>query len=397
MKTMNLRLRIALFFIILVLGTTVALMTAETTGLALADLSNVSVDTLIRDADNTTLFATMDGAGIYRSSDAGYSWQRVSTGPAGEDVQALAVHPGNALSLYAATVNAQGQGSLWHSNDGGGQWDSLPIELPASVADGQPLINVLALDADTADVIYIGTEGHGMYRVDLTTGQSELLGDDTTTDLYVRDLDLGTAGRVYAVTTEGLVIVDGSTVQMLENLPDTPVSLAVDPTNPMRLYAGTVAYGVFVSTDGGRTWQDLNIGFGWQPGIILNVPAVAVDKDKPQHLAVATAYGVGSQLVGDGIYESFNGGQHWVKIAENQDVVDQLVIQGGGVYAATTQGLVRYGNPLPAASISSSLHLQSLTNPTGIQLLILTLTAGLAAWVLLGQFTGKSPQNQSAA
>ena len=397
MKTMNMRLRIALFFIILILGTTVALMTAETTGLALADLSNVSVDTLIHDADNSALFAMMDGAGIYRSSDAGYSWQRISSGPSEEDVQALTVHPDNAMSLYAVTVNDQGQASLWHSEDGGQHWSSVPFELSADKADAQPLINVLALDADTADIIYAGTEGHGIYRIDLQTGQTELLGDKSTADLYVRDLDVGATGRIYAVTTEGLVIVEGTTVQVLENLPDTPVSLAVDPTNPMRLYAGTVAYGAFVSNDGGRTWQDLNTGFGWQPGLILRVPAIAVDKDKPQHLAVATAYGVGSQLVGDGIYESFNGGQHWVKIAENQDVVDQLVIQGGGVYAATTQGLVRYGNPLPVASITSSLHLQSLTNPTGIQLLILTLTAGLAAWVLLGQFIGKSHQKQSAA
>lgn len=397
MKMMNLRLRIALFFTILILGTTIALMTAETTGLALSDLSNVSVDMLIRDAENTALFATMDGAGIYRSSDAGYSWQRVSTGPSDEDVQALAVHPDNALSLYAATVNNHGQGSLWHSEDGGQHWASIPFALPADESDAQPMINTLALDANTTDIIYVGTEGHGTYRVELTTGQSELLGDASTADLYVRDLALGATGRIYAVTTEGLVMIEGATVQMLPNLPDTPVSLAVDPTNPMRLYAGTVAYGVFVSNDGGRTWQDLNAGFGWEPGIILNVPAIAVDQDKPQHLAVATAYGVGSHLVGDGIYESFNGGQHWVKIAENQDVVDQLVIQGGGVYAATTQGLVRYGNPLPMASITSSLHLQSLTNPTGIQLLILTLTAGLAAWVLLGQFIGKSHQNQSAA
>lgn len=397
MKTMNLRLRIVLFFIILILGTTIALMTAETTGLALTDLSNVSVDTLTHTADNSALFATMDGVGIYRSNDAGYSWQMVSTGPSGEDVRTLVIQPDNVMSLYAGTINEEGRSSLWHSNDGGKHWLKVPFELPVNGMDRHPVINVLALDAAAADVLYAGTEGQGIYRVDLKTGQSELLGDESTADLYVRDLDLGATGRIYAVTTEGLVVVEGSTVGMLEDLPDTPVSLAVDPTNPMRLYAGTVAYGVFVSNDGGRTWQDLNTGFGWQPGVMFRIPAIAIDKDKPQHLAVATAYSVGSHLLGDGIYESFNGGQHWVKIAENQDVVDQLVIQGGGVYAATTQGLVRYGNPLPAASLTSSLYLQSLANPTGIQLLILTLTAGLAAWVLLGQFIGKSPQKQSPA
>ncbi|HUR81795.1 MAG TPA: hypothetical protein VM733_13595, partial [Thermoanaerobaculia bacterium] len=44
-------------------------------------------------------------------------------------------------------------------------------------------------------------------------------------------------------------------------LPDIPVhSLAVDPTNPIRLYLGT-DLGVFVSFDRGLTWSAENTGF----------------------------------------------------------------------------------------------------------------------------------------
>src|SRR6185436_5972411 len=44
-------------------------------------------------------------------------------------------------------------------------------------------------------------------------------------------------------------------------LPDIPVhSIAIDPTRPTRLYLGT-DLGIFVSTDGGATWNVENTGF----------------------------------------------------------------------------------------------------------------------------------------
>ncbi|MCB0209269.1 MAG: hypothetical protein KDJ52_08060 [Anaerolineae bacterium] len=397
MKKKNLLVRVGLFFAILILGTMVAMAVGETTGLALADLSSTTVDTIINDAANHTLFATLDEKGIYRSNDAGYSWQMISSGPSDAIVKTLAIHPLDQMTLYASTVDQSGHGSLWLSKDGGEHWTALPLDLPTSDQETSPVINTIAIDSNAPEMLYLGTEGQGLYRFDLTTNQAEQIGSNPRMqELYVRDFDISSSGDIYAVTTEGLMVVDGTSMHSLEHVPDTPVSIAIDPVNPQRLYVGTVAYGVFTSHDGGQSWQALNAGFGWQPGVMLRVSAVTVDEDKPQHLAVATAYSVGSQLIGDGIYESFNAGQHWIKIAEHEDVVDQLVIQGGGIYAATTQGLVRYGNPLPGASLTSSLHFNSLANPTAVQILILAITAAIAGWVLLGKVSGRSYQNQTA-
>lgn len=284
------------------------MISGETTGLALADLSNVSVDTVTTDPNNAALFATLAGEGIYRSDDAGYSWQMVSVGPPDEVVKALTVHPINRTTLYASTIDKNNQGHLWFSEDDGTNWTVLPLELLPTDQNTNPVINVIEIEMNAPDSLYLGTEGYGMYRVQLNTGQAELIGDSSMQGLYVRDIDVSSNGRIYAVTTEGLMVVEGTTVRLVENIPDAPVSFTIDPTNPQRLYAGTVAYGLFVSDNGGQSWQSSNAGFGWQPGIILQISAVVVDEDKPQHLAVATAYGVGSQLVGDGIYESFNAG-----------------------------------------------------------------------------------------
>jgi photosystem II stability/assembly factor-like uncharacterized protein len=179
-------------------------------------------------------------------------------------------------------------------------------------------------------------------------------------------------------------------------LPDTAVSLAVDPANPKTLYAGTVGYGAFRSTDEGQSWQPINEGLGWQPGLILRVSALAVDTTDPQHLGLATAYGVGSHLIGEGIYESANGGASWSRVAETTILVDQLMIKRGSIYAATDQGFIRYGEALAATSVDAwSEQLYTLTHPSGVQLLILVLTLFFGGWVLIGRLAWL-PEQESA-
>jgi hypothetical protein len=127
---------------------------------------------------------------------------------------------------------------------------------------------------------------------------------------------------------------------------------------------------------------------------MVQVPAIAVDHENPQHLALTTAYVVGDQVVGEGIYESFNEGQHWVKIAAVNEVIEGLIIKEGGIYAATAEGLTRYGNPMPAAPWSSTLRSRSLANPTAIQVAVLILTVIVAALLLLGRLNWLPKRNQ---
>ena len=129
--------------------------------------------------------------------------------------------------------------------------------------------------------------------------------------------------------------------------------------------------------------------------VILRVPAIAVDKYNPNHLAVATAYGIGSQLVGDGVYESFDAGESWVKLGSTQALVSGLTIRKDGVFAATSQGLIHYGQPLSGMSPQTVwARFDSLTNPTGTQILILILTLTVAAWMFVTWF---KPKNYAAS
>ena len=116
-------------------------------------------------------------------------------------------------------------------------------------------------------------------------------------------------------------------------------SLAIDPTNPSTLYAGTWGGGVFKSTNGGAAWSAVNTGL---TGIY--VYALAIDPATPGTLYAGT-YG--------GVFKSTNGGAAWsaVNTGLTTPLVNALAIEpttpgmlyagtgGGGVFAM--QQLVR--------------------------------------------------------
>jgi photosystem II stability/assembly factor-like uncharacterized protein len=387
MKKRNLFVRLSLFTIILVIGTMAALIVGETMGLALADMSNVSVGAVTKARDSETLYAalTMERQGLYRSDDAGRSWLRVSAGP-GAAISALAVHPTDSSLLYAGVVGGtdRPEASLWTSDNSGRSWQRTDLQLPIGPNGLMPKISAVTISPEHPGIVFVGTEGLGLYRYYRETGAFERIGGPGLANLYVDEVVAG-GGQVYAVTPEGLLVISGDAWRKIETLPDAPVSVAVDPADSNKLYVGSVGYGAFRSTDGGTTWEAINTGLEWQPGIILSVPAIAVDPQNSEHLTLATAFSVGSQIAPDGIYESLDGGQSWQRIADSRQVVERLTFEQGGIYAATAHGLERYGQPLESTSVQPWQPLRSLVQPTNAQMLVLGVTLALASLTLIGR------------
>lgn len=382
---MNWFKRVPLLAVILIAGTVAALYAGETRGLALTDLSNAPVNTVTQAAGGSAMLAAMGGSkqGIFRSIDGGTSWEQVSTGPAA--ISSLAVHPMYPDFIFAGTdAPDYAGGHLWFSADDGQTWDNLRFSLPATAEGLSPQVSAVEAAVDQPNTMFMGTWGQGLYRFDVREGVMELLGGSTRANLYVDDVVSTPNSPVYAVTTEGLMRINGTQLEAIQT-PDGVVSLAVDPQNPQTLYVGTVGYGVHRSIDGGQTWQAMNNGLGLQPGMILRVPAIEVDPENPQHLAISTAFGVGSQLVGDGVFESLDGGTSWNRIATHSEIISDLTVDSNGVYAATSNGLERYGQPVPGPAPTLWQRMQSLASPTAIQMLILVITLLVGGWVLIAR------------
>ena len=389
-RALNLIVRIGLFAVVLSVGTMGALVAGETPGLALADLSGASVRAVATAAHGDVMYTGLVGGpqptGIYRSDDNGRTWEIISSGP-GVAVNALAVHPTNDTVLYAGTAggSAVTTYSLWRSDNGGQTWRRFDLGLPADAYGMTPSVTALAVDPNQPGVLYVGTDGQGVYRFVEERNGYELLGGLALYNAHVNGLVIGPDSRVYALTSAGLYVGEGSSWQMLESLPELAVSLAIAPDNPQLLYAGGSSTGAFRATDGGQTWERISNGLDMIPGTALRVTALAVDEQDSNRVAVATAYGVGSRLARGGVYESADAGLNWTKLAEADGVVINLTLNQGVVYAATANGLARYGEPMAASQSVSLPNLRPLADPSGMQVLILILTVGLAGLVLLGR------------
>lgn len=385
--------RIILFGLILTLGTLTALRMGETASLTSAALPQTAVEALAADAGDQVWYAGLirpdQATQLYLTKDRGQHWQAIGTGLAEVRITDLVVQPADSNVLYAGTKGGDLETStdLLLSTDGGQTWQEFPLKLPANSERQLPDVTVLAVDPNRPAALYVGTAGQGVYVYDVQPDSYgyELVGGVQLTQRFIQDLVVGPHSQVYALTTAGLIVIDRlhDTWHEITTLPDVAVSLAVDPDNAQVLYVGTAAYGAYHSLDGGRRWEALdNEALGWQPGVILRISALSIDNANPQHLVLATAYGVGSHLTGGSIYDSPNAGQSWTKLADTPTVVTSLHISSGGVYAATDQGLVQVRQPTngPAASPLDRLATLSVS-----QILILILTISLAGLSLIGR------------
>jgi photosystem II stability/assembly factor-like uncharacterized protein len=256
-----------------------------------------------------TIYAgTLEG-GVSKSTDGGRTWRAVNVGLDAARVDALAIDPQSQRIIYAAT----GLG-VFKSVDGGHRWRATNTGL-ADILRTDPLshrvvegfVYVLAIDRQHPKTVYAGT-GRGLFKsadggrswrpAGLPRRYFTSLAIDPTTPKTVyagvasfqgrggvfKTADGGRSWRPAAGGTAGLT-------QMYSG-----VTLAVDPSSPATVYAGSYKRGLFKSTDGARSWQ----AAGLQSS---SVGALAIDPQKP-----GTVYAVSWRK---GIFKSVDGGLSW--------------------------------------------------------------------------------------
>ena len=156
----------------------------------------------------------------------------------GGEVRALAFHPADPGRILAGTASGQ----IYHSEDAGASWRfaGVPVPFPGYA------VNELVWDGDRVWAALEGVYGGG------TVALSEDGGTNWT-------------GRH-------------------QGLPSTPVySIAVDPTRPGHLYAGTLG-GVVASEDEGRTWRDVSRGIAG----LHSVASLWIDPRRPATILAGT-------------------------------------------------------------------------------------------------------------
>jgi hypothetical protein len=152
-------------------------------------------------------------------------------------------------------------------------------------------------------------------------------------------------GRVYRSDNSGIRWTRTSFADVAMDANDSfrgyGQKMAIDPNNPDIAYMGTPKNGLFVTTDGGASWQSVSgvpvstkDSKGNYPGIsgIEFDPALGVTGGKTNTIFAAS--------YGNGVYESTNGGASWSSIGGPTDVVAAAVSSTGVYYVAADNSSV---------------------------------------------------------
>ena len=217
------------------------------------------------------------------STDGGLSWTSsgsmfYTSGSISVGVTDIWVHPNDSQKILV-TVGGP-YGGVFVSSNGGASWGHVPSDFWASTVTADP---------NDPNRLYYGTFHRGyVYQSD--NGGYNWMDISPVVDIFweVRDIAVDLNAKVYAATDVGLWAGDEDVWEKIAGLPsDDITALTIDRSgNPEIFYAGTGDCGVFVSSDGGSSWNSFNEGLD-----VLHITKLAMSETVPKVLYAGTAYG----------------------------------------------------------------------------------------------------------
>ncbi len=282
-------------------------------------LERAVIDTLVMDPrDSKVLYAGTILGGVYRTTDGGASWQAVNQGiytSSSEQQAILALDPSNPEHLYYTESNR-----IYETTDGGTSWSSI-----SSTAGCPEQIAALVVDPSNGDVLYAFESNSPRCQASVYRSAN----GGITWNLVLSAFELGNARGLWIEAAHGLFAggdalwktADGGATW--EQLDRSCGALAFDMSGGVAMYCG----------EGNRIWKSDDDGQSWSLlATVSEVDALAVSPQDPDVLF----------LGGSGLYRSTDGGSTWNEISSGLGRLRfELTLDphiSGMLYAQTEEG-----------------------------------------------------------
>jgi photosystem II stability/assembly factor-like uncharacterized protein len=272
-------------------------------------IGGLGYDVRMRPDDPDTMLVTDALAGMFMSTNGGYTWFPVNdgittrTGPTGDAIPVFCVtiDPGNPDIVWAGTQNVRG---IFRSEDGGHTWSQRDTGV---VENDGITFRGIAVDPHNSDVVWAAAE------------IASWAGDRPGRSGIGFDM---VDGVVYKTTNGG---ARWSAVWRGDNLARY---ILIDPTDTDTVYVSTGIFdreaansdpdlrapggeGILKTTDGGTTWRNMNEGLD-----NLYIGSLFMHPDDPQTLLAAAGSNVYTD--GTGVYLTTDGAETWTPVLSDQ-------------------------------------------------------------------------------
>lgn len=279
--------------------------------------------------------ATLNG--IYRTSDRGHQWERITPVNDSElrGFHSVAIDPRDENIIYVGTNHLP-----WKTLDGGKTWNRAGSKETGMLDDSD--IFAIHIDQSDPDVVLMSACS-GIYRsLDASAKWTKIQGIPyTSRRTHVIYQHPSRPEMIFAGTTEGLwVSTDHGKPESWRLVTSQRLvinTVAVHPERPERVFLGTEDNGILVSVDGGETYEPSNAGF-----INRQVRAVLADRKEKNRVYAGVLFDSSN----GGLFISEDGGLTWRQSMNGMGVRDvyslhQSESRPETIYAGTNHGLFR--------------------------------------------------------
>ena len=264
------------------------------------------------------------GSAAYKSQDSGGDWNAIKNGLTVGDVSALAIDPRTPSTIYAASIATSSPddrgAKIFKSTDVGASWKNVftePVVFPTAVSR----ITALAVDPKNPNVVYAGAWGRvyksmdgggqwagvgGTFAFPFLLINTIAIEPKNTDRVYIgtgnTELPLPPFGGAVFVSSNGGETWERAELNNFLDVGGAVNSLAIAAKAPKQIYAAT-SLGVLQSPKRGKKWKETD----------LTVPTIAIAID-PRTPATIYAAGGESRSLDDKIYKSTDGGNNWTQL-----------------------------------------------------------------------------------
>ena len=254
--------------------------------------------------------------GIYRSEDNGATWEMLDSPMDGTQIWSVTVDPGDPDVIFAGT-----RPDAFRSKDGGKQWEKLSLGVANPCPVGIPRTTNMIVDPRDPRTIWAGIEVDGIYKSldggDTWVRLPDLGPDPFHGDIHGMAISPGQPTAIYATSPYGIATsTDEGESWEYHEFPKYQESdkwsycrgMAVKADDPNVIFVGNgdtmagITGDIRVTKDGGRTWDAAPLPV--EPN--SRIYWLATHASVPEVIVATSIYG--------NVYVSEDGGDSWQKL-----------------------------------------------------------------------------------